>query len=84
MYVHECIHLRHLTHHRFETSVYEQICGLGKMLVILETDTALISKNDDDEDDDDDDDDDDEKKHCIALKIKSHNTATFFQYCKTL
>ena len=46
------------------------------MLVILETDTALISKNDDD--------DDDEKKHCIALKIKSHNTATFFLYCKTL
>ena len=78
MYVHECIHLRHLTHHHFETSVHEQICGLGKMLVILETDTALISKNDDD------DDDDDEKKHCIALKIKSHNTATFFLYCKTL
>ena len=62
MYVHECIHLRHLAHHRFETSVYEQICGLGKMLVILETDTALVSTNDDD----DDDDDDDEKKtlHC--------------------
>ena len=76
MYVHECIHLPHLTRHRFETSVYEQICGLGKMLVILETDTALISKNDDDDDDD--------EKHCIALKIKSHNTATFFLYCKTL
>ena len=40
------------------------------MLVILETDTALISKNDDD-------DDDDEKKHCIALKIKSQHSNIF-------
>ena len=46
------------------------------MLVILETDTALISKNGDD--------DDDEKKNSITIKIKSHNTATFFLHCKTL
>ena len=62
VYVHECIYLRHLTHHRFGTSVYEQICGLGKMLVLLETDTALISKNDDD--------DDDEKNIALHSKLK--------------
>ena len=42
--------------------MHSHFVGLGKMLVILETDTALISKDDDE--DDNDDDDDDKSLHC--------------------